>query len=368
MRDMKDLKYAFGQADDGFVDNVYHTLAGMQRNKERKSVKKTCFRLVAAIAIVGILTAGTALALTNTWGILDFLSGRRNEVKVLPEAAAIVQKDVSQKGNQTEFAAFAVREAVFDGQNVYIIVEVKPSSPGYLLLGTDASPSDPVGDMGPLFSGKTGTIADYARENNKEMVNTSVVISGENCSIVIDYLLEDDGTLVYMLDSSYTGDSTASDMKLTCVAAPFVSREGTVEIDVLNKKRTTLSVTLKNSGTKETVSCTTPAIYGDCGVRVDKVTLSGSAMAIYAEIEFTVIDKEKFAETDDGLWFEFLDDTGGRLPGGAASSGSVKAVDENHFIQKVSLQASETLPGEIILRGYNCWDKNRYETHTFEMK
>lgn len=133
-------------------------------------------------------------------------------------------------------------------------------------------------------------------------------------------------------------------------------------------KETVLSVTLKNSGTKETVISEMPAIYSDCGVRVDKVTLTGSAMAIYADIEFTVIDKEKFAETDDGLWFEFLDDTGKRLPDGASSSGSVEAIDENHYILKVSLQASERLPSEIILRGYNCWEKNRYETHAFEMK
>ena len=366
MRDMKDLKYAFGQADDGFVNNVYHTLAGMQINGDGKPVKKICFRLAVAVAVVCILSAGTALALTNSWGILDFLSGRRVDVKVLPEAAGIVQKDVSQKGSQTGFAAFAVREAVFDGQNVYIVVEAKPSDPGYLLLGPDAVPSDPVGNMGPLFSGKTGTIADYARENKKEMINTSVVIRGGNSSV--DYLLEDDGTLVYMLNAGYTGGSAASDMELACVAAPFVSREGTAEIDEPNKKATTLSVTLKNSGTKETVTSTASAIYGDCGVRVDKVTLSGSAMAIYAEIEFTVTDKEKFAETDGGLWFEFLDGTGERLSDGAASSGSVEAVDENRFIQKASLQASEMLTGTIILRGYNCWEKNRYETHTFEMK
>ena len=366
MRNITKLRNAFGQADDGFVNNVYQTLAGMQINKDRKPVKRVFFRMAAVIAILCILSAGTVLAFTNTWGILDFLSGRRTDVKVLPEASDIVQKDVSQKASQTEFAAFTVREAVFDGQNVYIIVDAKPSGSEYLLLGPDASPSDPIGNMGPLFSDKTGTISDYARENNKKMVNTSVVISGVNCSV--DFLLEDDGTLVYMLNGDYTVDSNASDVKLTCVAAPFVSRDGALSIDELDKKATTLSVTLKNSGTQDTVTSTVPAVYSDCGVRVDKVTLTGSAMAIYAEIEFTVIDKEKYAEANDGLWFEFLDDAGKRLPDGASSDGGVTTVDENHFIQKASLQASETLPSEIILRGYNCWEKNRYEAHTFGMK
>lgn len=115
----------------------------------------------------------------------------------LHEAANIVQNDVSQKGGQTEYAAFAVHEAVLDGKNTYIVVDIKPTSPEYLLLGADASLFDPIGNMGPLFSSKTGTIADYARENNKEMINTSVAIAGVNCSV--DYLLEDSGTLVSLI-------------------------------------------------------------------------------------------------------------------------------------------------------------------------
>ncbi|HHV99343.1 MAG TPA: hypothetical protein GXX36_07190 [Clostridiaceae bacterium] len=366
MRDMIDLKNAFGQADDSFVNNVYNTLAGMQTNESRKPVKKIGFRLLAAIVIAFMLSCGTVLAFTNTWGILDFLRERWNGVKVLPEAAEMVQKDVSQKGSQTEFAAFVVREAVFDGKNIFIVVDAKPSSPEYLLLGPDAYPSDPISNMGPLFSDKTGTIADYAQENNKKMINTSVGISGANCSI--DYLLEDDGTLVYMINCSYSGNSAKSEIQMTCVAVPFVNWEGRNVIDMSNKKVTTLSVMLKNSGTMETVTSTMPAVYSDCGVRVDKVTLTGSPMAIYADIEYTVIDKKKFDETDGGLWFEFVDETGNCLPSGVSSGEGIIAVGEDHFIQKVTLQASKTLPGKIILRGYNSWDKNRYETHTFEMK
>ncbi len=366
MRDITDLRNAFGQADDGFVNNVYQTLAGIQINEKRKPVKKIGFRLAAVIVIVCILSTGTVLAFTNPWGILDFLSGRRTDVKVLPEAVDIVQKEVAQKGSQTEFGTFAVREAVFDGKNVYIVVDVKPSNLGYLLLGPDAFPSDPIGNMGPLFSDKTGTIADYARENNKEMIRTSAVISGVNNSV--DFLLNEDGTLVYMLNSNYTGDSAQEDIKITCVAAPFVSREGTIVVDELNKKRTTLSVTLKNSGMKDTVTSTIPVVYSDYGIRVDKVTLNGSSMAIYADIEYTVIDKEKYDETADGLWFDFVDGNGESMPAGASSGGGIETVDENHFIQKTTLQAAETLPNEVILRGYNLWEKNRYETHTIKMK
>ena len=127
---MTDMKNAFGKADDAFVNNVYRTLSDIQLNKDRKPAKRIYFSLVAAI-IICVLSAGTVLAFSNTWGILDFLSGRRDDVKVLPEASGVVQGEVPQQGNQTDFAAFVIREAVYDGQSVYIVLDVKPSSPEY---------------------------------------------------------------------------------------------------------------------------------------------------------------------------------------------------------------------------------------------
>ncbi|ACL76516.1 hypothetical protein [Ruminiclostridium cellulolyticum] len=365
MRDIKELKNAFGQADEDFINNVYHTLTDIRSKKDGKHAKKIYFRLVAVITIVCILSAGTALAFTNTWGILDFLSGRSTNVKVLPEASSIVQKVVPQEGNKTDIAAFTVREAVYDGQSVYIVLDVKPTSSNYLLLGPDAYPSDQIENMGPTFSGQSGTIADYARKNNKVMFQTSVGISEANCSI--SYLLEKDGTLVYMLEGRYEGDSTVPDVEFKCVAIPFVMENGKYTVDTDSRNDTTLSVTLKNTGTKELVTSKEPAVYGKCGVRVDKITLKSSAMSTYAEVEFTVLDEKKYAETD-GMLFEFLDRYGEGIPSGAASGGGIEAIDGTHYIEKISLQAMEKLPREVILRGYSFLDKNQYETHTFEMK
>ena len=197
------------------------------------------------------------------------------------------------------------------------------------------------------------------------MFQTSIVISGANCGI--DYLLEEDGTLVFMIEGRYEGDSAAPEMEFKCVTVPFVIENSKYTRDMGSKKSTTLSATLKNTGTQETVASAESAVYSDNGVRVDKITLKSSAMSTYAEIEFTVIDAEKYVETN-GILFEFLDRYGERIPNGAASGGGVEAIDDTHFIEKISLQAMDKLPSEVILRGYNYLDKIRYETHTFEMR
>lgn len=364
MRDIKDLKNAFGKADAGFVNNVYQTLENIRAQEARKPVKRMGLRLAAVIAAVLILSTGTVLAVTNTWGILDFLSGRTN-TGVLPEAAGLVQKDVVQSSSQTEFGTFEVREAIYDGMNVYLVVDVKPASPKYLLLGPDAYPEDPISNLGPHFSEKTGTIADYARENNLEMINTSLGISGVSS---VDYLLNEDGTLVYMINGSYTSDLAQEEIEVSYAVAPFVNKEGKTYIDSKTILRSAFTVTLKNSGMMGTVTSTAPTDYSDFGVRVDKVTLKGSAVAIYAEVEYSVIDKEKFAAVKDGLWFNFVDNEGNVLPHGVATWGGVEALDENHFVQRSSLQAVESMPGEINLRCFEFAEKEHHETHTFEMK
>jgi len=199
------------------------------------------------------------------------------------------------------------------------------------------------------------------------MINTSVGIEGvSSCSI--DYILEEDGTLVYMLNAGIDSSSAREDINITCVAVPFVNRNGKTVLDDINKKRATVSVTLDNTGTNEIAASTEPVIFTDFGVRVDKVTLNASAMGIYADIEYTVIDREKFAGNESGLFFEFLDDNGDRIPGGISSGGGIQVLDQNRYVRKFSLQASETLPSEITLRAFNPGAGDRHETHVIKMR
>ena len=133
-------------------------------------------------------------------------------------------------------------------------------------MGPDAYPQDPVGNMGPVFNGKTGTIADYAEANGQKMIQTNVGVSDVN-GAGLEYLLQQDGTFTYMINGSLIDDSD-----------------------------------------------------------------------------------------------------GNRLPDGAAVGGGTNTKDGVHYVQESSIGAMETLPREITVRGYNIWDKNRYETNTFEMR
>jgi hypothetical protein len=211
MWDTDDLKNAFGRADSGFKNKVYLTLAGLPASKENRAMKRISFKAVIAAAAVCVMFGSAALALTNTWGIMDFISGRTS-AQVLPEAEQLVQTDVdqqvvktdvNQQGEQEGLVTFTVREAVYDGKGIFVVVDAKPISGDYLLLGTDMMPSDQMLNMGPLWENTAGTIADYAQEHGKTMLHTWVNTGDWDWGATsIDFVLQEDGTLTYMLSGN----------------------------------------------------------------------------------------------------------------------------------------------------------------------
>ena len=76
---------------------------------------------------------------------------------------------------------------------------------------------------------------------------------------------------------------------------------------------------------------------------------------------------EKYRLTDDGLWFEYLDENGDIIGSGALGGGSIGPINESTLRnrQTDSLAAMDALPDTVTLRAYNCWTKERYETHAF---
>ena len=104
------------------------------------------------------------------------------------------------------------------------------------------------------------------------------------------------------------------------------------------------------------------------------MTVTTKPLEMDYAIEYTVVDAEKFAQTDDGLWFEFIDPNSReeqpydqRLKEGFSSMRSVEPVDDTHFRQIGTLSLSEKAD-RYTLRAYECWEKRRFDTHEIRMK
>lgn len=367
MKDRKELQRVFGEADPGFTDAIHRSLTAIKTKERERPMKKLSLGLVTALTCLLLATA--AFAAARQWGVFDFLGDLFGK-KVPPAAWQAIQRDDALARAETGEAVFNVREALFDGRTVYIVVAVTPKADDTLPLGVDSRPEDPAADLGPLAGGSELSIGEWAKQNGKsKFVHTGITSAGadglalDSCSFVT----EADGALVYMLSGAYRGDATEIDVQLSCLAAPFAP-DGSIEIDRLEHAALAVPLT---AASPDSVRSVAPATYASCGVRADQVTLTATPLALYFDVEYTVTDEAAFALTGRNVEFELLDAAGQRLPAGASLRGETYELPGSkgpRFVQSGSLEATQALPEKIVLRGYSRWDLDLSESHEIEVR
>ena len=387
----RDFRTAFGKPDADFVSCVQYTLRRLREEEERPVKRK--LRLSAAIAVAACLIVATAaFAAASHWGLFDFLDQGRDS-GTLPEAAEIVATDPPQEGGEGELASFRLRETVYDGEYVYMVVDATPAD-GMLLLGPDMLPPDAMRDLTKEDSDAM-TIGEYAEANDLQMaivgISTAAAAEGaEDIVASMDWRLEADGTLVFMLSGDAPqGMGDALETTLLCSVTPLVPAaegEGIImqyfeedgeepvskyigyAVDEAHIQRSELAFALSAAGPAEAQAYDLDAAYPGCGVRVERVTFEPSPMALYYEIRFTITDEAAYAATEDGVQFEFLDANGERLPDGATMSGQTAAQADGSLVQSGSLSAQSDPSQIAALRAFNCWTKERYESHELTLE
>ena len=388
----RDFRRAFGDPDAAFVSTVKNTLRRLDE-EEKKPVKRK-MRVSAAIAVAACLIISTAaFAAANRWGLFDFLNQGQSDSAPLPEAIEILATEPPQEGGTGELAGFQLREAVYDGEYAYLVVDVTPRQE-LLLIGPGYGLEDPM----RLMTGDSAnslTIGEYAEQNGLQMayvtISSALDALGEEFIRSIDCHWEEDGTLVLMLTctvSEQEGSAFAS--TLQCSVTPLIPDAGGEDAihygyyeenadepayastgyvtDEENQQETELAFTLDDANRHNTLASSQSAEYPSCGVRVDPVRLTAPPMALYYEIHFTVTDEAAYAATEDGVWFEFLDANGNALPDGATRGAEVQPQADGSLVQSGSLAAREELPETVTLRAYNCWTQERYENHELTLE
>lgn len=231
-----ELRHAFPEPDERFQACVRRTLDALAQEdaqKERLPMKRTHLRVgvLIAVAVLLLSTIGVAAA-SLRYGVFDFLRGADGSPAALPEASALVQTEipqteVTQAGAPAAETAFSLREAVYDGGAVHMVVEARPASDEVLLIGPDCLLTDPVSDLG--ISGEE-SIAEYAAANGKteirsvQIVDTGAATGGEGVVQSLEYRLEGDGTLVFIASGSVADGAATLPVDLVCITYPGPGR------------------------------------------------------------------------------------------------------------------------------------------------
>jgi hypothetical protein len=366
-----ELRHAFPEPDARFQACVRHTLDALAQEdaqKERFPMKRPHLRVgvLIAAAVLLLSTIGVAAA-SWRYGLFDFLQVDPEE---LSEALAFVQTQVPQTqapqaGSPAAETSFSLREAVYDGGAVHLVVEARPASDEVLLIGPDCLLTDPASSLG-LSSEET--IADYAKANGKteirsvQIVDTSAATGGEGVVQSLSYRLEGDGTLVFLASGAAPEGTASLPVELVCLTYPLLA-DG--NYDVENGTQTDLSFSLERTDAgQDTRSFSTPVAFAGCGVTVERVEFTASPLGIYYAMECTVTDEAAFAAVEEGLFFRFLDADGEAIPL-AASIGSQRSDPaDGRFTLEGALAASDALPASLTIQAYDAETKEVYDTQT----
>lgn len=384
MKPLDELRSAFPEPDENFKACIRRTLDDLSVPPERRIIpmkqkkygsKARIGALIAAATLVLSTIAAGAAAIH--YNVFDFLNPTLEQP--LPQATQLIQTpqataQVEMKAPTAEDPAstsavtFSVREVLYDGVSVNVIVAATPQADDVLLLPADSAPEFSVTDLG--LEG-TQTIAEYAAEHGKtRLYSLSIIDQGtlDGTGGLVgsqQFRMEPDGTLVIHVSNEHASIDPSVPVELVCTSIPVDVQTGHRDVDAI--ERASLTFALNNTADLQQLTFSTPTAYEHAGVTIQSVELKSTALGLYYTIHCKVDDQQTFDALEGGLFFWFLDENGAQLPGAAAaSSGSAGCPDENgEFTQEGALAPTETLPDSLIIAAVNIWDeKNILDTHT----
>ena len=352
-------------------------LCAMRGSEERRPKMKRKFSAALAFALVGVLVVAVALAVANRKGVLDFLS--YSEATLPENAGDYVQTDIAS--DERDGLHAAVREVVYDGHRLWATVDINMDGEKPLLTGLDYGLDEEKWAWLRHDESETDdrSILEVYREEGYTdacYIAASIYDEDDEENTSCEAHLQDDGTLTFYESLVFEQEKAEREITVSVRAFKYYEeKDGRMNLNQKPMAELKFHFTAKASAVdEETAVSVEPVEYESVGVRVDRVTVTTKPLEMDYAIEYTVVDAEKFAQTDDGLWFEFIDPNSReeqpydqRLKEGFSGVGSVEPVDDTHFRQIGTLSLSEKAD-RYTLRAYECWEKRRFDTHEIRMK
>ena len=350
-------------------------LCAMRGSEERRPKMKRKFSAALAFALVGVLVVAVALAVANRKGVLDFLS--YSEATLPENAGDYVQTDIAS--DERDGLHAVVREVVYDGHRLWATVDINMDGEKPLLTGLDYGLDD---EWAWLRHDESETddrsILDVYREEGYTdacYIAASIYDEDDEKNTSCEVHLQDDGTLTFYESLVFEQEKAEREITVSVRAFKYEEKDGKMNVNQKPMAELKFRFTAKASIVEEeTTVSVEPVEYESIGVRVDRVTMTAKPLEMDYAIEYTVVDAEKFAQTDDGLWFEFIDPNSTetepyaqRLKDGFSRRGEVTPMDDTHYRQTGTLSLDEKADC-YTLRAYECWEKRRFDTHEIRMK
>ena len=333
------------------VQNVHLSDEARRRirlaTKEERPVKMKKFMAIALAAVL-MLTATAAVA--EELGLFDFLARKMGQT-VLPGAYDLTASDVAH--GETDHVTYTIKQAVYDGQSVSLLVEMRAKDEHTFLMGPGWWTEDPIGSY--LYAteeeiqAEKRTVAQYAADNGyTRMVEPSVEINMGDYSGIDEW---HNNVLTLLISFNAQGNT----LELPLEYFAYDHTENT-------SQRVKDAITLKATKPLWTVSSNEAFDAPGFGLRVDRVSITGTAVQSYWTIHYTVTDLDKINSLGWNLNLVDMDKQyikGGVLGGGG---GALPTENGQQLTYTGAFKAMEQPPEQlmILLRNWDDFSLNEY--------
>ena len=302
MKTGEDFRREFPAAEDGFRDAAYAALQGLHEEKEAGTMK---LRPMLAIAVFLVLLMGVGVAATwERWSLDDFIpTGRitatENEWYEMIAAFEPVTAE-------TAVANVTVREALYDGYALYIVVDVQPLSKFDFFVPEMTEMDAPAREAADALPADM-TLREYVA--SKGYIRTLEV--GMNTGLkglrfLPEMELNEDGTMTFYLRQRIQDpDNQNGDLQMTLfVWMKHKTGSGShyVQIPLTIRRLPVLEEAVSAEGERHE--------FVNHGVVMSDVRLIRTPISTYVTVAVEVVDEDAYAAHFGRFKLDFIDEDG----------------------------------------------------------
>lgn len=353
------------QTPEFLEEDLMKLSANARIGKRKRSLKW----LVAACLGICLFVPTSVYAGMKLWSFVDFYK----EGEIPDTAKEIINKDVDasevEKREEDEFGntlksehpewedvvSYKVIETVCDENMVYITFEATvPKESNYILIGGDCSEEEDVGNLG---INSLETIKEYCKENEKELIQLSARANLDDVSIA-DITCQTQCVDGYKVEGLLKAARKTNEKQVN-VAVVYKSTwynqesekyeliaEKTQDIGMVDETENEVAMYGLADGQEQRI--------GDTSIFIEKVTLTNTPIATYAEFDV----RNEDLQCGNDISIHVVDDNKELLNCGPSYSGTAYQPDKNGcFRAEEDYQRMEELPDHIWVRAYNLKDQ-----------
>lgn len=231
------------------------------------------------IALIFVLTLTASVGIAEELGLFDFLARMAGQ-SVLPGANDLVQTGVAYA--ETDDVTYTVKQAVYDGKSVSLLVEMRSKDDKTFLMGRGWSPDRELVWYASAIEGvdqnDTRTLGEYAREMGYTRFVEATIENGDTYHCIEEW---NNNVLTLLCTFDAEGDEVVLDIEYS--SSDYM----------VNSQRIPDQITLTACEPLWTVASTESFDAPEFGIRIDGVTITCTPLQSYFYIDYTVISHQQ---------------------------------------------------------------------------